>query len=64
MLADVSGMLANMHLGINELTTRPAKDGRASIFVTVSLNGIEHLNTIIKKLEGIDGVLDIERTGI
>lgn len=64
LLADISGMLANMHLGINELSTRPAKDGRVAIFVTVSLNGIEHLNTIVKKLEGIDGVLDIERTGI
>ncbi|MBR4451777.1 MAG: bifunctional (p)ppGpp synthetase/guanosine-3',5'-bis(diphosphate) 3'-pyrophosphohydrolase [Clostridia bacterium] len=64
MLADVSGMLANMHLIINELSTRPTKDGRTIIFVTISLNGLEHLNSTVKRLEGISGVLDIERTGI
>ncbi len=64
MLADVSGMLANMHLYINELSTRPTKDGRTIIFVTVSLNGLEHLNSTVKRLEGISGVLDVERTGI
>ena len=57
-------MLANMHLNINEISTRPTKDGRVSIFLTVSLNGIEHLNTTVKKLEAIQGVLAIERTGI
>ncbi|MBQ6543896.1 MAG: bifunctional (p)ppGpp synthetase/guanosine-3',5'-bis(diphosphate) 3'-pyrophosphohydrolase [Clostridia bacterium] len=64
LLADISGMLANMHLNINEISTRPTKDGRVSIFLTVSLNGIEHLNTTVKKLEAIQGVLAIERTGI
>lgn len=64
MLADVSVMLANMHLNINDLSTRPTKDGRMTLFVTVSLNGLEHLKALMAKLGGISGVLSVERTGV
>lgn len=64
LLADISGMLANMHLNITDISTRPTKDGRITIFVTVALNGIEHLNSLMNKLEGINGVLTVERTGV
>ena len=64
MLADISGLLANAHIPITDLSTRNSKDGRVSIFITVCVNGVEHLNTIIGKLSKISGVLGIERSGI
>ncbi len=64
LLADVSSLLANMHIMINDISTRNTKDGRADIIVTVSVNGVEHLNALVAKLSKISGVLSIERSGI
>ena len=64
LLADVSSMLANMRIMINDISTRNTKDGRATIMVTVSVNGVEHLNSLVAKISKIDGVLSIERSGI
>ncbi len=64
LLADVSSMLANMRIMINDISTRNMKDGRAIIMVTVSVNGVEHLNSLVSKIEKVDGVLSIERSGV
>ncbi len=64
MLADISSMLAGMRIMINDLSTRSTKDGRAIIMVTVSVNGVEHLNSLVAKLQKVEGVLTIERSGI
>ncbi|MBQ2848690.1 MAG: bifunctional (p)ppGpp synthetase/guanosine-3',5'-bis(diphosphate) 3'-pyrophosphohydrolase [Clostridia bacterium] len=64
LLADVSSLLANMRIMINDISTRNTTDGRAIVMVTVSVNGVEHLNSLVAKIEKIDGVLSIERSGI
>ena len=64
MLADISSLLASMRIMINDLSTRNTKDGRAIIMVTVSVNGVEHLNSLVAKLSKVEGVLTIERSGI
>ena len=64
MLADISNLLASMRIMINDLSTRNTKDGRAIIMVTVSVNGVEHLNSLVAKLQKVEGVLTIERSGI
>ena len=64
MLADISNMLAGMRIMINDLSTRNTKDGRAIIMVTVSVNGVEHLNALVAKLHKVEGVLTIERSGV
>ncbi len=64
MLADVSSMLASMRIMINDISSRVLKDGTAFIAVTVSVNSAEHLNTLTQKISKIDGVLNIERSGI
>ena len=64
LLADVSSMLANMRIMINDISTRNMRDGRAIVMVTVSVNGVEHLNSLVSKIEKIDGVLSIERSGV
>ena len=64
LLADVSSLLAGMRIMINDISTRNTKDGRAIVMVTVSVNGVEHLNSLVSKIDKIDGVLSIERSGI
>lgn len=64
LFADVSSLLANMHIMINDISTRNTKDGRTSIMLTVSVNGVEHLNSLTAKLSKIPGVLSVERTGV
>ncbi len=64
MLADISSLLAGMRIMINDLSTRNTKDGRAIIMVTVSVNGVEHLNSLVAKLQKVEGVLTIERSGV
>lgn len=64
LFADVSSLLANMHIMINDIITRNTKDGRTSIMLTVSVNGVEHLNSLTAKLSKISGVLSVERTGV
>ena len=53
-----------MRIMINDISTRNTKDGRAVIMVTVSVNGVEHLNSLVTKIGKIDGVLNVERSGI
>ncbi len=64
LLADVSSLLANMRIMINDISTRNTKDGRAIVMVTVSVNGVEHLNSLVAKIAKVEGVLSIERSGV
>jgi len=64
LLADVSSLLANMRIMINDISSRNTKDGRAMVMVTVSVNGVEHLNSLVQKLSKVEGVLSIERSGV
>ena len=64
LLADISGLLAMAHIDITDISTRATKDGRTSIFVTVCVNGLDHLNTIMAKISRISGVLSVERSGV
>ncbi len=62
MLADVTGMIANLHVMIHSIFTKESKDGRFVIFITVTVNGAEHLHSVSEKIKKIKGVLSIERT--
>lgn len=64
MLADISGQLAGMHVMINDVNTRHSKDGRSAFKMTITVNGVEHMKSVIAKLEKIKGVLSVERSGV
>ncbi len=64
LIADITALFANMRISINDLSTRATKDGRIAIIVTVSVNGVEHLNSLVGKVEGVEGVLAVERGGV
>ena len=64
MVAQISTSLASMHVDIRAITMRDTKDGNKVLTMTVAVNGVEHLNNVIKHLKKIKGVFSIERTGI
>lgn len=63
MLADISGQLASMHVMIHDINTRNSKDGRSTFMMTITVNGVEHMKSVVAKLEKINGVLSVERAG-
>lgn len=64
LLADVTVQLAGMHVMIHTINAREMKDGRCSITITISVNGVEHLKSVIARMTKIKGVLSVERTGL
>ena len=61
LMADVSKVIADMRVMIYGINTRSKKDGRASLELTIAVNGIEHLQSVMSKILKINGILDVER---
>ena len=61
MMGDISKVIADMRVMIYGINTKSKKDGRASIELTLAVNGIEHLQGVMAKILKINGILDVER---
>lgn len=64
MLADLSLELANIHVMIHNVSARDTKDGRSEIYMTITVDGAEHLRNVIARLKKINGVLTVDRAGL
>ena len=64
MLADLSAVIANMHVMIHSIFTKDGSDGRCTVYMTITVNGAEHLRSVCEKLKKIKGVLETERSGL
>lgn len=62
LLADITIQLSNMHLFIHTLNSRETKDNHAIIYATITVNGLDHLKTVMSKLAQIHGILSIGRS--
>lgn len=60
-LADISVMLSSIRVLITNISSRSLKDGTFIMTCTIFVDGIEHLKSVISKIEKIDGVLTVER---
>lgn len=61
LMADVAGLIAEMHLPCYAISARQLSDGRATMSLTVGVNNTEHLNTVIARLKKIRSVTSIIR---
>ena len=61
LLADVTQQLFAMRLSIHSLNSRELKDGSAVIYATFTVNGLDHLKTVMERLKGIANVRSVER---
>ena len=64
MLADLSAVIANMHVMIHSIFTKDGNDGRSTIYMTITVNGAEHMKSVCEKLRKVKGVLSTERSGL
>ena len=63
LLADFTVQLANMHLFIHTLNSRGIKNtSNALISATITINGLDHLQSVIDRLMKVKGVISIDRS--
>ena len=60
-LADVTKELSNMRIFITMLNSRELKDNRAMVTVTIEINNMDHLRSVMSHLAQINGIISIER---
>lgn len=61
LMADISKAIADMRVMIYAINTQSKKDKRATVDLTIGVNGTEHLESVKARLSKINGVLDVER---
>lgn len=61
LLAEVTNVLFNMRVGLHAVNARAVKGGSCIITVTISAASVEHLRSIIEKLNKLEGVFSVER---
>ena len=62
LLADISKALTEKNINILSMNTRTSKQGLATLQTTFEISSREELNRVIDKIQGIESVIDIERT--
>lgn len=61
LIVDISRLLTESNIDIDNLETRKSKDDNATIAVSFEINDKSELNTIVSKIRSVDGVIDIVR---
>lgn len=61
-LAEISKVLAEMHIPVSELSVKELKNGNSSIFATISTAGVAQLGNIISKIRKLSSVISVDRT--
>ena len=61
MLAEISTALADMRVSILQINCSPRSDDTANISMKVSCKNIEHYSSIVARLRGLSGVIDVVR---
>ena len=60
-VVDVMNAANNMRVPVHSISAREIKGGNCVVVVTVSAESVEHLQSIIAKIEKIQGVFHVER---
>ena len=61
LLGDVMNTAYNMRLAVHAITARQLKGGNCVTTITISAESVEHLRSIIARIEKISGVFSVER---
>src|SRR6187549_1908669 len=59
-LADVSSRIADINTNIRDVEATVGADHRGSIRMTVEISDVKHLDRVIRSIQNIEGVLDVE----
>lgn len=61
---DITTAMAAAHIKIHSINARPINDGNCLTTMTIAVNGREHLESVIRMLNKIQGVYLIERSDL
>lgn len=61
MLANVSNILSERDINISQVTSRPEDGGRAHILFRLTVHNLDQLNDVIRRLDRVKGVIEVER---
>ena len=61
LLADITNQLSAMHIFINNMDSKEAKDDIAIMHFSITVNGMDHLRSVISRLSNVKGVISISR---
>ena len=62
-IADITAAIAVNRIAMNELNMHRLKNGNTAIHITIEVAGMEQLNNLKMRLEKVQGVISVERTG-
>lgn len=58
---DVMNALYNMRVSVHSINARQVKSGNCIVVMSVNAESVEHLKSIILRLEKLKGVFSVER---
>lgn len=64
LLADVTMIIAGIGVPVHNVNARQTKGGNCIITLTISVQSLEHLRSIIQRIEKIEGVYHVERSNM
>lgn len=64
LLADVTMIIAGIGVPVHNVNAREIKGGNCVITLTMSVQSLEHLRSIIQRIEKIEGVFHVERSNM
>ena len=60
-VVDVMNAVNNMRVPVHSISAKETKEGNCIVIVTVSAESVEHLKSIISRIEKISGAYNVER---
>ncbi len=63
LLADLSVLLSNNRVSIERINSHNMKNGNANIIMTLSIQDISQLNSLMQQIRKIRGILSVDRSG-
>lgn len=62
LLVDISSVFTERKIDIKSINTRVSKQGRVTMSVSFEVRNKEELNELVKKVQNIPNVIDVQRT--
>lgn len=64
LLADITKTINDMRVVLHAVNARVLKDGNSIVTLSITVESTEHLKNVINKISKVDGVINIERSGL
>ena len=64
MIRDVTTLVADEKINISSVSLANHEDQTISVFLTLEIRGLAQLSGLLKKIEGIKGIISVARIGV